>query len=253
MNLLAEIPNLSDQERIETLQNILISRATHEEADNDEYQILRTILIKNHSIKNLLPAFLKTHRNLDQFWSFIKNKYATYDERRNYLWDQFTPVLNFLENNNPNPALPNITNSLIKVNNNYIHSIWEKSLDRIKEDPEGAITIARTLLETTCKFILDERNIDYDSTSLDLSELYKLTATELNLAPEQHDERIFKQILGGCSGIVNGLGTLRNKLGDAHAPNGRKVKPLPRHSRLTVNLAGSMSAFLLETHQETTD
>lgn len=85
-----------------------------------------------------------------------------------------------------------------------------------------------------------------------LSELYKLTATGINLAPEQHNEQIFKQILGGCSGIVNGLGTLRNKLGDAHGVNGKPVRPSPRHAILAVNLAGAMSSFLLETHQAKT-
>lgn len=31
------------------------------------------------------------------------------------------------------------------------------------DDPEGAITAARTLLETVCKHILDERGVDYEA------------------------------------------------------------------------------------------
>ncbi len=38
-----------------------------------------------------------------------------------------------------------------------------------------------------------------------MSELYKLVAKELKLAPDQHSEQIFKQILKGCSSVVNGL------------------------------------------------
>ena len=82
-----------------------------------------------------------------------------------------------------------------------------------------------------------------------MSELYKLTAKELNLAPEQHSENIFKQILGGCSGIVNGLGSLRNKLGDAHGQGRNPVKPQARHAELAVNLAGTMALFLVSIYE----
>ncbi len=70
---------------------------------------------------------------------------------------------------------------------------------------------------------------------------------ELNLSPSQHTEDIFKQILGGCSGIVNGLGSLRNRLGDAHGKGKANIKPAPRHAELAVNLSGTMALFLMET------
>jgi len=67
---------------------------------------------------------------------------------------------------------------------------------------------------------------------------------ELNLAPSQHTEQTFKQILGGCSSIIEGLGSLRNKVGDAHGQGKINFKPSPRHAELAVNLAGTMSVFL---------
>jgi hypothetical protein len=42
-----------------------------------------------------------------------------------------------------------------------------------------------------------------------------MIAKNLNLAPDQHTEEIFKQILGSVQSVVQGLGDLRNKLGDA--------------------------------------
>jgi hypothetical protein len=63
----------------------------------------------------------------------------------------------------------------------------------------GGVTAARTLLETVCKHILYNRGIEYDGNKIELHELYKLTAAELTLAPSQHTQEIFKQILGGCS------------------------------------------------------
>ena len=162
---------------------------------------------------------------------------------RNISWK---PLINF-DKKFPNEE--SIDQRLKNYSANTIHAEWKKALERKKADPEGAITLARSLLESVCKHILDDRNINFNEKNAELSELYKATAKELNLAPEQHEERIFKQILGGCSGIVNGLGTLRNKLGDAHGNARKKVKPLARHAELAINLAGSMCIFLIETHE----
>ncbi|MDP6642843.1 MAG: abortive infection family protein [Rhodospirillales bacterium] len=80
--------------------------------------------------------------------------------------------------------------------------------------------------------------------------MYGNTAKLMSLAPSQHTEEVFKAILGGCHTVVQNLGTLRNKLGDAHARGGKPVKPSQRHAALAVNLAGSMAIFLVETWQE---
>ncbi|MFK5912755.1 MAG: abortive infection family protein [Woeseiaceae bacterium] len=128
-----------------------------------------------------------------------------------------------------------------------IHIAWSKALERKTSDPEGAITISRTILESVCKHILDKSNIEYDPNKTELPELYKKTAKSLNLSPSQHTEEIFKQILGGCSSIVNGLGALRNRLGDAHGKGKSKIKPGSRHAELAVNLSGTMALYLIET------
>ncbi len=60
-----------------------------------------------------------------------------------------------------------------------------------------------------------------------------------------------KSILGSAMNLVNGIGTLRNRLSDSHGRGGTlPVKPSPRHASLTVNTAGTIAAFLVETHQE---
>lgn len=129
-----------------------------------------------------------------------------------------------------------------------IQAVWRKALNRIHEDPEGAITAARTLFESVCKHILDESSVEYGDNA-DLPKLYGLTSKELSLAPSQHTEEAFKRILGGAHSIVDGLASLRNRLGDAHGQGKRPVKPLPRHAELAVNMAGSMASFLLATFE----
>lgn len=239
----------SDLEKAHYLQSLLISHATGESADNAEYQNLRKYFISNSVTKELVPQFVLTNRDLSQFWQFIKSKFGHYSQRREFIYSEFVQLLNALEEKTLMPSDEFISEGLKSFNPESVHTVWSRALERRITDPEGAITLARTLLETVCKHILDEQGIEYNAKSIEMHELYKLTAYELNLSPSQHTEEIFKQILGGCTAIVNGLGTLRNRLGDAHGQGKRPIKPAPRHAELAVNLAGSVALFLVSTWQ----
>ncbi len=236
------------QINLESLQNMLIAIATGSNGDENEFKRLRAYLINNSEVKHLLPDFLQTNRTTGQFWQFIKFKFSSYAERRNYIWEEFSKSLNYAESIQKGVIADNTTKTIEKFNQEYIHSEWQKALERKVDDPEGAITTSRTLIETTCKFILDDLNEIYKD-DLELPKLYKLTAEKLNLAPDQHTEQIFKQILGGCQSVVEGLGSLRNKLSDSHGKKTTQTKPTARHAELAVNLAGTMTTFLLETYE----
>lgn len=238
----------TDFDKAEYLQSMVIAHCTNGVADDDHYQLIRQML-SNPNLKDLIPRWIRVNRNLDQFWQFIKQKFAHYAERRTFIYEEFNPLLEYLESKQTLPAAKSIDDVLSKFDSDGIHFAWQKALERKENDPEGAITISRSIIESVCKHILHGLNIEFNSTSIELSELYKLTAGELNLSPGQHSERIFKQILGGCSGIVNGLGSLRNRLGDAHGKAPRDVRPKARHAELAVNLAGTMALFLIHTYE----
>jgi hypothetical protein len=154
--------------------------------------------------------------------------------------------LDRLEDAQRAPADDTITIVLSNFDADGVHVAWERALDRRDTDPEGAITAARTLLETVCKRILDEAGGPYTDKE-DLPQLYRLVAERLELSPAQYTEEVFRSALGSCQNIVNTLGSLRNKIGDAHGRGGKPVRPLPRHAQLAANLAGTMATFLVET------
>lgn len=234
-------------EQAEALQNMLVSKATGGAESNTEYTRLRQIFMSDSTLSPLLPRFVRTCRSLFQFWEFIKSKFSTYAERRSFIWEEFSPFLEVLEKG-LTPSDAEVTSVLEQYDSAHVQSIWSKALDRRASDPEGAITMARTLLESVCKHILDECSIEYDNTT-DLPKLYRLTTESLNLSPSQHTEDVFKRILGGCVSVVEGLGALRNRLSDSHGGGKRRIKPAPRHAELAVNLAGAMSAYLISTWQ----
>jgi len=231
---------------VEILKNLLVTRATGGQPDEADYFRVRQALLKDPMARGRLPRFVQSCRTIPEFWSFIKPKFPSYAERRQFIADEFDALLTKLEEATGNPAVDASTEVLTAVDSRHVQEAWHKAMDRRVSDPDGAITTARSLVETVCKYILDERGVSYDDT-LELPKLYRLVSEELKLAPSQHSESIVKQILGGCCAVVEGLGAFRNRDGDAHGKGKLHGKAKPRHAALAVNLAGSLASFLIET------
>lgn len=239
--------SFSHLELAQQLQNLLISHATGGREDDGEYGRLRAVFMESSTLNTLLPPIVRTNRNLSQFWQSIKGQWDTYEKRRRFLWDAFEPLLSHLEGVQRSPSDPLISAQIRRFDAQYVQEAWSKALERRTSDPEGAITSARTLLESVCKHILDQAGVSYGDAP-DITKLYRLASEHLNCAPSQHTEIVFKQILGGCATVVEGLGALRNRLSDAHGKGVVGAKPAARHAELAVNLAGTMALFLLSTH-----
>jgi hypothetical protein len=144
------------------------------------------------------------------------------------------------------PADESISATLAAFDPTQVHARWTIAMERRGSEPEGAITLARTLLEDVCKWILHQAGETWREAD-DLPVLYRKLAKALKLAPDDHTEAVFKQILGSCQSVVESLGALRNKLGDAHSPGPKRARPQARHAELAVNLAGAMATFLVAT------
>lgn len=234
--------------QVERLKSILVAYATGARAVGEDYPELRRRLLDNPSLRSRLPKWLTTHRTLQEFWGFIKQKFNHYHERREFLQHEFDPALTFLEFGGGTPVESDSRAVLVLVDSEHVQTAWDRAISRRDSDPEGAITAAKALVETVCKHILSElKGGEWDS--LELPALYHEASKVLNLAPSQHSEEAFKKILGGCSTVVNSLANIRNRDGDAHGKGPQAVRPLPRHARLVVNLAGSMALFLIETFE----
>ncbi len=232
--------------KVQVLKNLLVARATGQLIDEEEFSTLRNQLIIIPSVKNKLPRFLSSCRTVREFWAFIQPEFPHYQQRREYLQQEFEPLLSMLESESQTPGDAVTSEAIEIVDSAHVTAMWAKCLERRDTDPEGAITAARTLLETVCKHILDEAGITYPD-NCDLPKLHWLVSEKLQLAPGQHTETEVKKILGGCFAIVDGLASIRNRLSDAHGKSKNAVQPDQRHAELAVNLAGSVATFLLET------
>lgn len=142
-------------EQVRMLQGILIATARGGTRNDATYRYLRRELMTDDQIKRLLPGFVRIHQDLDAFWPFIKHEAPSYEEREAIIRKAFTPLLGRLEGLEEVPSDPVTSDGLEAFDVDSVHAVWSKALSRRTEDPEGAITLARTLLETVIKRILD--------------------------------------------------------------------------------------------------
>lgn len=214
------------------------------------YKLARQRLMEDPASKRLLPSFVRYSNDavsVQSALSSIASGSGSWAIRRGHVNEAFIPLLNFLESGG-SAADATITDGLDAYDAPAVQAFWAKALERRTTDPDGAVTAASTLLEEVCKHIIEDSGADWEA-KWNVPKLYFEAAKVLKLAPSQNQEEVFKTILGNCQSIVQSIGSLRNKGGDAHAGGRSRVPFNPRHAALTVNLAGSMALFLIETWQ----
>lgn len=112
-------------------------------------------------------------------------------------------------------------------------------------DYSGAITNARSLVESVLIGIEKEFNPQATEYDGNLQVLYKRVQKLLHLEPDRKDiSDSLRQILTGLVSVVGGLAAVRNKMGDAHATS---YRPSRHHAKLAVYTAITLSDFLFET------
>ncbi len=126
----------------------------------------------------------------------------------------------------------------------------ERIASNIERDPPAAVGSAKELVESVCKFILDDYGIDYkkDESFLDL---YKKTAQALKLNREAvpgsaKGSESAHRVLQNLATVVQSLAELRNELGLGHGKTAASPA-FSRHARLAFNASRAVVEFLLET------
>jgi hypothetical protein len=78
-----------------TLENLLVARGRGSTESDGVFKALRKRLLEE-APTDVVPSFLRTTRNLQQFWGYIK-KWPTYAQRDEQVWSAFAPLLDALE------------------------------------------------------------------------------------------------------------------------------------------------------------
>ena len=121
-----------------------------------------------------------------------------------------------------------------------------------ESDPTEAIGKSKEMIESCCKTILGQLNIEIDRT-WDLAKLIKETMTALSITTEtttgvSRESDIVCRILGSLRGLAAGVAELRNEFGSGHGKSA-DFRALPvRHAKLAVGSSITLVEYLWETY-----
>ena len=119
----------------------------------------------------------------------------------------------------------------------------------LPQSPSSAITAGRTLVESTCKTILEECG-ETPGAPGDLQKLLKQVREVLNLKTGSDMHRPVNETLSGLISLVNGLSAISNDAGDRHGNvGGLRLEDITVAS-LIVHAAGTAAFFLAQVHLE---
>jgi hypothetical protein len=129
-----------------------------------------------------------------------------------------------------------------------------RALDSVKSDPEDAVTSACSLIEAVCRSILIELSLPLPAKK-DIDGLIRAVQEPLGLSPGRMDlppdiEADVRQVLGGLTSVAKGIGALRTHGGDAHGREKGYRRLDARIARLSINAAGCLAMFLIETWEQ---
>lgn len=126
-----------------------------------------------------------------------------------------------------------------------------RAIQNATEDPEDCVTAACSLVEAVCRSILVEMALPLPAKK-DIEGLLKAVQEPLGLSPGRTDlppeiEQDVRQVLGGLTSTLKGVGALRTHGGDAHGREKGFRRIDARIARLALNAASSAALFLIET------
>jgi len=124
----------------------------------------------------------------------------------------------------------------------------------VENDPDLAIGTAKELVETCCKTLLLDREIEVPK-GLDMPKLVKMATMELQLTPNDIQDmakasKTIKRLLSNLATITQGIVELRNQYGTGHGKHALSKGLSPRHAKLAVGAASTLAVFLYETHED---
>jgi len=143
--------------------------------------------------------------------------------------------------------LPDPMHAADVLSDEYVRELSGKCDSRLaSDDLDGAVTVARTLLEAILSGLESRLAGAKGNYKGDLPKQFKQVTKLLRLDEQRPDlDDRFKDVIRGLVMVANGLAPLRNKMSDGYA---RERKPARHHARVVVNASKTVAAFLVESY-----
>ncbi|MFA7257726.1 MAG: abortive infection family protein [Kiritimatiellales bacterium] len=122
---------------------------------------------------------------------------------------------------------------------------FERALKSVEGSPREAVSAACNILESLFKTYIEEEQLEMPAKQ-DLQHVWSVVRKHIGFDPSCIEDRDIQEILSGVFAVVNGIGALRTHASSAHGSGKRTYKLEPRHARLAVHAAHTLTLFVLE-------
>lgn len=130
-----------------------------------------------------------------------------------------------------------------------INDEFERALRNIESSPPEAVSAACNILESICKVYIEDEKLEMPN-KMDLKPVWSVVAKDLGFNPQDIEDRDLKEILSGMFAAVNGIAALRTHASSAHGPGRKRYNLEPRHARLAIHSAHTITAFIMESWEK---
>lgn len=135
--------------------------------------------------------------------------------------------------------------SINTIDRSYIKDMANRAQEDIElGNFDSALTKARTLLEEVFCWAI-ERKGEQPSSSGDVGKMFSQVKCLYNIHADKTMDRRICDLVNGLNKIVDSIGQMRNKQGDAHGVGASRVNIEDYHARLAVNAAANVADFVL--------
>ena len=177
---------------------------------------------------------------------------SRYDEKYAKLYQKCKEVVDRLEGSTV--VITQTAEELkMKFSSEYLSRQIDLMVKMQVSDPTNAIGMAKELIESCCKTILDEKGIAYTKND-DVPQLADKTMDALNLLPAnvQPTDRgadAIKAVLGNLRAIPTKLAEIRNPFGSGHGKSASFKGLEVRHAKLAVGSSITFVDFVWSTYE----
>ncbi|MEP7222552.1 MAG: abortive infection family protein [Novosphingobium sp.] len=149
------------------------------------------------------------------------------------------------------PVVDAFADKTIALNFEAVSAEVARALESAERDPPVAVTAACVIIESVCRAILAELDLEAPS-KRDVDGLLRAVQEPLGLSPSRSDlapliAADVKQVLGGLTTVAKGVGAMRTHGGSAHATELGQAPIDARIARFAIHSASTIALFLVET------
>lgn len=126
-----------------------------------------------------------------------------------------------------------------------IEQEFDRAMENVESSPREAVSAASNILESLCKVYIAEEQLEIPAKQ-DLKPVWTVVRKHLGFDPSVVEDQDLQTILTGLFAVVEGIGALRTHASSAHGAGKKSYKLEPRHARLAIHAAHTVTLFVLE-------